>query len=175
MKQPNKQEQDILDLMAAGGSDADLLLLERLQAAEQAQTSLGVEIQKAPPEDRRVETLASRIAPKLAMQMAEIAKGEPGKDYVLTEKDKEEIAKSIIVPPAPPAPPQVIVEKTEVIREQPIVTEVHNVTNEVKEVALYETPEEIYAKLQAIGFPMITVSETAPSNPKLNDLWISLS
>ena len=39
---------------------------------------------------------------------------------------------------------KVIVEKTEVIRETPIVT------NEVKEVAIHETPEEIRSKLESL-------------------------
>lgn len=63
-------------------------------------------------------------------------KGDPGKDYVLTEKDKKQIAKSIPVPVV-----EKIIEKTEVIHEQPIVT------NEIKEVAVKDTPEEIIEKI----------------------------
>lgn len=65
-----------------------------------------------------------------------------GEDYVLTEKDKQEIAKSITVPVV-----EKVIEKTErveVIREQPIIT------NEIKEVALYETPQEIVTKLGSL-------------------------
>lgn len=62
-------------------------------------------------------------------------KGEKGDNYKLTPSDKIEIAKSIIVP---------IVEKTEVIRETPIITE------NIKEVALHETGEEIATKLESL-------------------------
>jgi hypothetical protein len=59
-----------------------------------------------------------------------------GKDYILTKQDKKEIASEIKVP---------IVEKTEVIKEQPIIT------NEIKEVAKYEEPEQIKNKLLEVG------------------------
>ena len=64
-------------------------------------------------------------------------KGDPGKDYVLTAKDKKEIAKSIKVP---------IVEKTveTIIEKQPIVT------NEIKEVAVTESSEKIKEKLESL-------------------------
>lgn len=64
-------------------------------------------------------------------------KGDPGKDYVLTSKDKKEIAKSIKVP---------IVEKTveTIIEKQPIVT------NEIKEVAVTDTSEKIKEKLESL-------------------------
>lgn len=44
-------------------------------------------------------------------------KGDDGKDYVLTPEDKKEIASSIKVPVVE----KIIVEKTEVVKEQPIV------------------------------------------------------
>lgn len=59
-----------------------------------------------------------------------------GNDYVLTEQDKKEIAKSIKVPIV-----EKIIERTEVIKEQPIVT------NEIKEIAVSDTPEQIAEKL----------------------------
>jgi hypothetical protein len=55
-----------------------------------------------------------------------------GKDYILTEKDKKTIASNIKVPVI-----EKIIEKTEVIKEQPIV----------KEVAKYELAEDIAKKL----------------------------
>jgi hypothetical protein len=60
-------------------------------------------------------------------------KGKDGKDYTLTEKDKKDIASKINVP---------IVEK--VIIEKPTVT------NEIKEVAVYETGEEIVDKINGL-------------------------
>ncbi len=69
--------------------------------------------------------------------------GENGKDYVLTEDDKKEIAslvaKFIKVPIV-----EKIIEKVEVIKEQPIVTEI------VKEVALKDTSIEIRDKLETL-------------------------
>ena len=69
-------------------------------------------------------------------------KPEDGKDYVLTEQDKQEIAKSITVPIVEKEV-KTIVEKTEVIRETPIVTE------NVVEKALYETPDQITDKVNS--------------------------
>src|SRR3990167_6546400 len=71
-------------------------------------------------------------------QKAEL-RGEDGKDYTLTPVDKKEIAKSIPVPIV-----EKIIEKTEVIHEQPIVT------NEIKEVALADTAEDIRNKLELL-------------------------
>lgn len=65
--------------------------------------------------------------------------GEPGKDYVLTEADKNAIAAKIKVPIV-----EKITERVEVIKEQPIVTEV------VREVAMYEKPEAIRDKLHSL-------------------------
>jgi hypothetical protein len=65
--------------------------------------------------------------------------GEPGKDYILTDKDKKDIAQKIEVPVV-----EKIIEKTEVIKEQPIVTQ------EIKEVAVAETAEQIRNKLESM-------------------------
>lgn len=65
---------------------------------------------------------------------------ENGKDYVLTDQDKSDIAKSISVPIVEKEI-QTIIEKTEVIRETPIVTE------NVVEKALYETSNQIVEKI----------------------------
>ena len=55
--------------------------------------------------------------------------GKPGENYVLTAKDKKEIAKSITVPVV-----EKVIEKTNTVtvKEQPIVTEI------VKEVAVFD-------------------------------------
>lgn len=65
--------------------------------------------------------------------------GVDGEDYILTEQDKKEIAKSIKVPVV-----EKVIEKTEVIRETPIVT------NEIKEVAKYESAESLRDKLETL-------------------------
>ena len=61
------------------------------------------------------------------------------KDYILTSKDKKEIADSIKVPVV-----EKIIEKTETIIEKPIVT------NEIKEVAMYELWEQIVEKINSL-------------------------
>jgi len=66
-------------------------------------------------------------------------KAKDGKDYVLTEGDKKEISKKIKVPIV-----ERVIEKTEVIKEQPIVT------NEIKEVAVKDTPQEVKGKLKQL-------------------------
>lgn len=72
-------------------------------------------------------------------------KGDKGDTYALTEDDKKEIASTIKVPVV-----EKIIEKTEVIREQPIVTEITKVTNEIKEVAVSDTAEDIRNKLELL-------------------------
>lgn len=64
---------------------------------------------------------------------------QDGKDYILTEADKKSIASTIKVPIVTK-----VIEKTEVIKERPIIT------NNVKEVAKYESPEQISAKLNTL-------------------------
>ena len=66
-----------------------------------------------------------------------------GESYVLTEEDKQAIAQSIKVPVVEKEV-KTIVEKTEVIRETPIVTE------NVVEKALYEEPIVIAEKLNTL-------------------------
>lgn len=68
-----------------------------------------------------------------------LQKGEKGDSYVLTAKDKKEIAASIKVPVV-----EKIIEKTETIIEQPIVT------NEIKEVAVSDTGEHIVSKINEL-------------------------
>ena len=65
--------------------------------------------------------------------------GDKGDTYTLTEKDKKDIASKIKVPIV-----EKVIEKTEVIKEQPIIT------NEIKEVAVAETPDQIVKKLESL-------------------------
>lgn len=69
---------------------------------------------------------------------------ENGKDYVLTVQDKQEIADRVTVPVV-----EKIIERTEVIKEVPMVTEI---TNEIiKEVALLQTGEDIVNKINNLS------------------------
>ncbi len=66
-----------------------------------------------------------------------------GNDYVLTDEDKMEIALGINVPIV-----EKVIEKVEVIRETPIVT--NQITNEIKEVAITDEPLVIAGKLNTL-------------------------
>lgn len=66
-------------------------------------------------------------------------KGESGKTYILSKNDKKEIARLVEVPIV-----EKVIEKTEVIHEQPIVTQ------EIKEVAIAESPEQLRDKLKTL-------------------------
>ncbi len=70
-------------------------------------------------------------------------KGDKGDSYVLTDEDKMEIALSIDVPIV-----EKIIEITEVVKEQPVIT--NNVTNEIKEVAVTDEPLVIAEKLNTL-------------------------
>lgn len=74
-----------------------------------------------------------------------------GEDYVLTEEDKKEIAGQIEVPVV-----EKIIERTEVIKEIPIITE--KVTQETTEVAVADTPEQLQEKLLSIEDAWIPMS-----------------
>jgi hypothetical protein len=79
-------------------------------------------------------------------------KGDPGqgidgKDYTLTEKDKQAIASKIKVPVV-----EKVIERVEVIKEQPIVT------NNVREIAFSDTPEQIVEKLKTLQKTWLEVS-----------------
>lgn len=80
--------------------------------------------------------------------LPELIKGDPGKDgenYILTLRDKEEIAKKIKIPVIEKVIEKVI-QKTEVIK--PIITK--EITNEIKQIAIHETPNEVRDKLESL-------------------------
>lgn len=76
---------------------------------------------------------------KSDIENIQLIKGDKGDDYVLTADDKAEISKLVKVPVI-----ERVVEKTEVIREVPIIT------NEIKEVAKYENAEQIVEKINTL-------------------------
>lgn len=61
------RKQDLLDLAKKKGNDADLLLLDKIHALED-------QVNSQPPEDQRVEKIATRLAAKLAT----LEKGDKG-------------------------------------------------------------------------------------------------
>lgn len=86
------------------------------------------------------------IAEEIKGLIPEVKDGEDGEDYVLTEEDIKSISdlvmSKITVPVA-----EKIIEKIETKIEQPIVTEIHNITNEIKEVAVTDEPDVIVEKV----------------------------
>ncbi len=68
-------------------------------------------------------------------------KGDKGDNYILTQKDKEEIASTIKVPIVEKI---IEIQKTEIIKEIPIVKE------NIVQVALKDTPEETRDKLETL-------------------------
>ena len=108
--------------------------------------------------DKKVDTVEKELAEKIDETLAiveEVKKQEgpagytpqkgvdyeDGKDYVLTSDDKREIAKAVVVPIV-----EKVIEKIEVIKEQPIVTN----TEVIKEVAVAESGEVIVGKINAL-------------------------
>lgn len=113
---------------------------EAVQEVEKSKLDLPSVLENVRGKDSKPEDVAEIL--KNDTSFKEELKGEKGDsikgdDYVLTEKDKKEIAKSIDVPIV-----EKIIEKT--IVEQPIVT------NEIKEVAINETAEQVRDKLEGI-------------------------
>lgn len=80
------------------------------------------------PTDAHLVNLIKPLIPKPI-------KGDDGADYILSEKDKKDIARSIKVPVV-----EKVIERTEIVRETPIV----------KEVAIPESREETRDKLESL-------------------------
>lgn len=94
----------------------------------------------------RIEAIESELTDKVetALAIAETTKkekGDKGDSYVLTESDKLDIAKQILVPVV-----EKVIERTETIREIPTITE----NTIVNEVAVKDTGEEILAKINEL-------------------------
>lgn len=148
MKQITQEQ--LLKLAENGGNDASLLLLEKITEVEndteekisdfttkidQKLSSIDTQLRglsEVKPLDEQLE----KVAMKVAVKLVDIEKGDKGDDYILTNDDKKEIAGMIAVPVV-----EKVIEKIEVIKEQPIVT------NEIKEVAISDTPQQIADKL----------------------------
>lgn len=182
----SKRQKDLKELAEAGANDSALILYEKYEELEKKVEGITDLITKEPPEDVKIEKIASRLGVKAAIEMAKIEKGDKGdalRYEDLSPEQKQEIASMVEVPIV-----EKVIERTEVIKEQPIVTEVTKVIKEVKEVAVVPDPEEMaitvvnyietledddrldVGKLK--GGARITVSINPPPNPKQGDLWI---
>lgn len=126
--------------------------------------------------EQKIEELTTKVAEEISVMESEVANtlaylntieqpkdGEPGKTYVLTDKDKADIASKIKVPKV-----EKLVEKTETIREIPIVTE------NVVQVAVTDTPDEIVEKVNTskkkIKVSQIDGLENLPTQKEVNDI-----
>ncbi len=90
---------------------------------------------------------------------------ENGKDYVLTDSDKQDIAKKITVPVV-----EKIIERTEVIKEQPIVT--NEIKEIIKEVTPIDTGEQIVDKINVL--PIDPESQIEKEHIKGLEDWMKL-
>lgn len=133
------EQKEIAKLKDSG----DIFLYKRIKKLEQKIPTVIEAIQKLSdlkgekgdtPSEDEVIALINSLMPEV----------EDGKDYVITEQDKKDIAGSIKVPVV-----EKVIEKTEVIKEKPIVTE--KVTNKIKEVAVTESAESIVDKIESIS------------------------
>lgn len=134
--------------------------------------------------------MVSRIVESVVDHVRLKDKGEDGKDgedYILTDEDKEEIVEDLIENIELPLDEIVkkvplediaklvkvpvvekVIEKTEVIKEVPIVT------NEVKEVAKSDTPEQTRDKLESLEEGEKLTIQAIQDLPKLLDELRSL-
>lgn len=123
---------------------------------------------------QELDTLEERLA-AVEQQVPELRQakdgedGADGQDYVLTDKDKKEIAKLIDIPVVEKVIEKVerIVEKTpkQIIREIETVREVPIVTNEIKEVAVLDEATIAYLEDKIDSVAKTTVK----ANSKYSD------
>lgn len=143
-----KKQEELIKLAEKGGRDSGLFLLDKLHELEDELSDSIKEIKNK--FDNAINEIKNTV-PDLDKVLASIKgkdgnnsvvpgpKGEDGNDYILTESDKKEIAGKVKIPIV-----EKIVEKIEVIKEQPMIT------NEIKEVAIAEKPEIIRNKLETL-------------------------
>lgn len=116
-------------------------IIQNQEMYEELKAKLVSEIRAELQQD--IDTVDLSLLTKIVRGMLSEMKGEKGDSYVLTDEDKKAIASTITVPVV-----EKVIEKTEVIREKPIET--IKVTNEIKEVAVSDTAEEIREKLASL-------------------------
>lgn len=116
MLSPDKQKKlKRLETLAKVIDNGDVAILEHVDSLEDKLEELEKQIPYVRSALDRVEALVDG------------EKGDKGDDYVLTSEDKKEIASLIKVPVV-----EKVIERTEVVKEQPIVTK--EIVKEVREV-----------------------------------------
>lgn len=147
-----KRAEQLKDLINKG----DLAILKYLFDIEDMIEEKVEEMSKSikPLSESQMEML-EKIAESVYGRIKLENKGEDGKDYELTDEDKEEIKEKVKKSLVIPTPEEIakfvkvpivekVIEKTEVIKEVPIIT------NEVKEVAVPNTPEQTRDQLESL-------------------------
>ena len=148
MNKEQKRFEKIKKLARAGGTDKDLEILDAINDLED---KIDAEIPSIKEVISRVkgEKGDPAITPTneelISLLKPFIPEPKNGEDYVLTDSDKKEIASQIKVPIVEK---EIRIEKTETIKEVPVVT--NNVTNEIKEVAVTDEPIVIAEKLNTL-------------------------
>ena len=157
----NQKKKDMLMLAIKKNRDGELFLLDKLHVLEDqltehiegmksAMSEMRNEMKEVMQEMKQEMPNLDKVLESVKGKDSEVPGPKPvagvdypipqdGKDYVLTPEDKKEIASKVKVPIV-----EKVIEKTEVIKEQPIIT------NEIKEVAVTEKPEEIRDKLESL-------------------------
>lgn len=127
-----------MDIMKHG----ELVVLEKLVDFEESLENNTQKIEDTiikAQED--VSHLISSAREEVDTKLAELKNGE---DFTPTEEDLQKIADKVHIPIV-----EKTIEKTTIIKEQPIVTEVTKVIKETKEVAIPQTPDETVDKVNA--------------------------
>lgn len=141
-KDKNKRKEKVVKALKEG-KIVDDTSFTVFQMIEDINERLDTEIPKL---DDTIREILPRIKgdkgdkPKVGVDFEQPENGQPGKDYILTEEDKEEIAGKITVPIVEKEV-KTIIEKTEVIHETPIVTE------NIVEKAMYEQPNQVIERI----------------------------
>jgi hypothetical protein len=139
MELTDKQKKKLL-AAASIVEEGDVAVLTKLLEFEETLENNTQKIDESVTQAAEVfKTLVLQVDSKLS----EVKDGDKGDDYVLTDQDKKDIAGSITVPVV-----EKVIEKTETIREIPIVTE--NIIKEIKEVAKKDDADDIRNKLETL-------------------------
>lgn len=143
-KEANQSPQDLATFLLALQTEIQKVLSE-------IQTKKDELIQLVVESESKIEQLQTTTTEKIDTKLDETTQSldqfkqtiQNGKDYILTEDDKQVIASKIVVPIV-----EKIIEKTKVIEKQPIIT--NEIVKETIEVAKYEEPQKIADKLNTL-------------------------
>lgn len=166
---PNPKQKKTIERYVKLKQDKDTATVEMITDLEDKLEDIAQKVDSVlETTDQKLTSLQEELKKKLESELVvEIDKeelkgedGEDGEDYFLTEKDIEDIASKISVPVV-----EKIIEKTEIIKEIPIIT------NEIKEVGLYDTADNIRNKLELLeGDERLAFGAIRESDQVLKDI-----